>query len=164
MKTLDNNKYKLYSLALIKCTYAMHTELKGIKYFEERDTILDYIWLLEQVKLVFSGLEKSKQNPYESDHIILHNFLKTRKTKHDMCEAYMYLFQKYLQTVDLAGVNLLENRILETTKLRGLLEGTDRTTDKATNEELEMEKTITWEVYKAVYFLEWAYLRHYCNH
>ena len=43
MITLDDKKWKLYSLVIGQCTEAILTELKGIEDFKERDTVFDCI-------------------------------------------------------------------------------------------------------------------------
>ena len=52
MNTREYNKCKFYSILIRQCTEAMHTELKVIDNFKERYTAFDFIWFLEQVKII----------------------------------------------------------------------------------------------------------------
>ena len=61
---LKNNKEKVYSFMLGKCTNELQAELKGLNVFDKKDTTFYRLWTLKQAKLISYGIKQRYKNDY----------------------------------------------------------------------------------------------------
>jgi len=57
MEALEDNNIRVYGLVWGQYTAALQAELRGIEDFKEKYAMYDCLWLLQQVKLVSSGVD-----------------------------------------------------------------------------------------------------------
>ena len=149
-RQFEENKAKLYSLVLGQCTHALRAELKGLEEYEDQDSDFNCVWLLQQVKLISSGVEQRVQNPYESIFLLMRSLVNMRQGEHETCDAYATRFRDMIHTIELAGISCTVHESL----LEHELKKEDLTTATASDEAIAEATEKTMENFKAVLMLE----------
>ena len=57
VEAFEDNKMRVYGLVWGQCTAALQAELRGVQGFKEKDPAYDCLWLLQQVKMISSGVD-----------------------------------------------------------------------------------------------------------
>jgi len=112
---------KLYSLILGQCTEALQEALKGIDDFQAKGDAFDAKWLLENIKLLSSGIKKATVNICKLAHRAGRQFFKFRQKEDKSCESFMTHVNDFVMNLDLAKINVVEHMITTDTYIQKLL-------------------------------------------
>ena len=76
--------------------------LKVDEEYEETSKVFDYVWILEKVKMVVSGLD-TKINLRVSLHDAIFNYVSIKQQSYETNDAYLTKFKSMVETLKIAG-------------------------------------------------------------
>jgi hypothetical protein len=156
MEALEDNKMRVYGLVWGQCTAALQAELRGVEDFKEKDSAYNCLWLLQQVKLVSSGVDQSTSNPSANLFLLLKNFYYNKQGPDETVETYAKRFENMSTSIELAGGQVFHHPGLQKLELKRMMEAQGEAVSQATSNDTATAKQTSSEAYKAVIFLECA--------
>ena len=113
---LQSNKSKLFGTIWIQCTSTIQSKLMNLKNYNEKRKSYDCLWLLENLKLLSSGID-SKQNSSYTTFEIASSIYHIRQQQNEGLDSYHKRFVSTIKTVKLMGTNYdLHDNIIESEK------------------------------------------------
>ena len=101
-ENLKNNMNKIYAIVWGQCSSSLQAVLKGDDDFERKHKKRDAVWLLEQIKVVTSGID-NKSNKYKNLLATLTQLFTMRQGDTEANDKFLNRFKSNVQTVELAG-------------------------------------------------------------
>jgi hypothetical protein len=103
MEALEDNKMRVYGVVWGQCTTALQAELRGVQDFKEKNSAYDCLWVLQQVKLISSGVDQSTANPSANLFLLMKNLYYNRQGSDEPVETYAKRFEHMSTSIELAG-------------------------------------------------------------
>ena len=127
---IDENMDKIFSYIWDQCTSGLQSAIIGMDEYEDKSSECDVIWLLEQLKLVTSGIDKTTDKYGNLIKTIMTLFT-MRQGDTESNDGFLRRFKSNVQSFELAG----GEHLFHGEKLEGTL-----TTDKEKKEASERLK------------------------
>ena len=130
---LRSNKSKLFGTIWSQCTSTIQSELVNLKNYNEKRKNYDCLWLLENLKLLSSGID-SKQNSSYTAFEVASSIYHIRQQQNEGLDSYHKRFESTIKTAKLMGINYdLHDNIVESEKKAHPTENDDEINKRATN-------------------------------
>jgi hypothetical protein len=153
MEALEDNKMRVYGLMWGQCIAALQAELRGIQDFKSKNNKYVCLWVLQQVKLISSGVDQSTSNPSANLFLLMKNLYNNRQGPDETVETYAKRFEHMTTSIELAGGELFHHPGLQKIGLKKML---GERAPLATQDDISNAQQVATEAYKAVVFLECA--------
>jgi hypothetical protein len=163
VEALEDNKMRVYGLVWGQCTAALHAELRGDKDFKEKDSACDSLWLLQQVKLMSSGVDQSTSNPSANLFLLMKSLYSNQQGPEESVEACAKRFKHMTASIELAGGDVFHHPGLHKIELKRLMTAQGMDVALATPDDTSNARQTSSEACKAVVFLECADSNRYLN-
>ena len=101
-RLVQNNTNKVFSVIWGQCIPALRAEIKGHTEFEQKHTIRNASWLLQELKKATAGLSRNT-NIYVAMYTVMSALYRTKQKPDETLEQYHLRFESAVETIKLSN-------------------------------------------------------------